>query len=113
MKAYILAGLIRNSLGIALLTYLTSNEYSITAALFMVTSLGFSLYALQVRFFIGRVHFIKMAKMFAGIFISNRILLWIINEKLGMEIYISQFASIALITINSYLLLKKSISLKS
>lgn len=106
MIGYFLFGGFRNLLGIALLTVLVWAGLSVTPALLIVVSVGFLLYTIQVRLFIGDVHIAATAGMFVLVFCANRIILWLLYERLGAPIYAAQISSILLLTSGSYFLLR-------
>ena len=108
MKGYLLFGAARNLFGILLLTYLTYLGLSVTVALLIVVSVGFTLYITQVQLFVGKVNFRIIIMMFIFIYFANRILLWVIHEKFGSPIYIAQIVSILSLSMGSYFVLKIS-----
>ena len=113
MIGYLFFGCLRNLFGIGLLTYLVILGLPLSVALFFVVIIGFILYIAQVRFFIGKVDVLTIGKTFIFIYFANRLILWALYEKIGLEIYYAQLISIALLTSGTFLFLKKHTKNKS
>lgn len=109
MKWYFILGGVRNLLGIVVITLLTHAGVSLTMALFLGMLVGFSLYMLQVRYSVGKINFLLIAKMFALIFVANRALLWIFHENMGIPVFYAQLISTLLLAFVSHAFLKSSL----
>ena len=108
MIGYLFFGGLRNLFGIAFLTLLVYLNIPLSLALLIVVFVGFLLFILQVKIFVGHVEISVIAKTFVFVYIANRIILWIFYENLGLEIYYAQAISIVLLSMGSYLILKLS-----
>lgn len=102
MKVYLVLGVLRNIVGIAILTYLVKIGIPVTAALLVVVFVGFFLYQWQVRYSIGAINLSRIGTAFVFIYFSNRLLLWMFHEQFQLEIYYAQLISVALLSLASY-----------
>jgi hypothetical protein len=107
MTGYVVFGGFRNLIGIALLSVLVWAGMSVTPALLIVLSIDFAFYVVQVRLFVGAVGLSATAGLYLFVFFANRLLLWLLYERLGAPIYAAQIISILLLVLGSYVFLKK------
>lgn len=108
MIGYFLAGAARNLLGLVLLAWFVGKGLGVTASLSIVVVIGFCLFSLQARYFVGHVDTKKVFLTFVCIFIGNRFMLWLLYEELGLHITVAQLISMLVFSFSSYLFLRRN-----
>lgn len=106
MTGYIILGGLRNIFSLCVLTYLTHIGLPVSSALLIVLSMDFVLYSIQVRYFIGTVNLLTVAKVFVFLYFANRFLLWGLYDKMALPIYIAQAISVVILIIGGYFYLR-------
>lgn len=106
MTGYIILGGLRNIFSLSVLTYLTYLGVQVSLALLVVLSMDFVLYSIQVRYFIGTVNLLTVAKVFVFLYFANRFLLWGLYDKMALPIYIAQAISVVILIIGGYFYLR-------
>lgn len=106
MTGYIILGGLRNIFSLGVLTYLTHIGIPVSFALLIVLSMDFVLYSIQVRYFVGTVNLLTVAKVFVFLYFANRFLLWGLYDKMALPIYIAQAISVVILIIGGYFYLR-------